>query len=181
MLPQLENDLVALIQASTLSPKLRAVGILPDMADDTLVKQFGVQAPAVYVSGGPFRLVGVSVSPRFIVAAVAKNARGHQAARHGDGVTIGMLEMADALVAIIHNTSTSLTTWRVLSGDPVQSDAFDKAGLFVHLLVVECSVAPDPALDPATLDAFITITNTASLAAGPNEPTAADTITLPQP
>lgn len=141
MLAELESGLVALVKASPLATRLRQVETLPDLEGDTLVTKLAADAPAVYVATGSFQVRGGYAQPKFGVACVARNSRSPLAARHGDGVAIGMLEMADVVMSLLDGASVEVAGERVAfavtSCDMVSSETLYKAGLYVAVVQLQ--------------------------------------------
>src|SRR5579871_1555869 len=114
MLGDAENDLIALIKGSPLGTKLRDVASLPDLSGESLVAKFANDAPAIYLAAGSVQVVDRSARPRFGVACVARNSRGHSAARLGDGAgPIGLYEMIESAAGLIDGAFAGESTWRV--------------------------------------------------------------------
>lgn len=176
----LEKGLQAFIKASDLNNYLRTVGTLPDLDDQTLVDRFATDAPAVYVS----YVTGVgnegSIKRRFGIAVVTRNARGHDEARHGDGVTIGLYEMIDAVESLIDGQNVAEAGWTVRTDREIKSKLMFKAGLYGAVIDIETELTIDHGVDLSTLSGFITYHAEHSMADGSAEPTAIDEITLPQ-
>ncbi|WP_374342580.1 phage protein Gp37 [Azonexus sp.] len=163
MLAELETGLVALIKASALGSRLRQVDSLPDLEGDSLIGRFTTDAPAVYVALGSFPVRNRYVRPRFGIACVARNSRGHQAARHGDGVAIGLYEMLDAVMALMDGAVISYGAdeaagFEVTSCDQVASEPLFQKGLYVGVLQIQAVVdmPMPPFLDESSLAVFQT-------------------------
>lgn len=166
MLAELETGLVALLKASPLGKRLRQIDSLPDLEGDSLVGRFVSDSPAVYVALGSFPVKGGYAQPKFGIACVAKNSRGHQAARHGDGMTVGLQEMLDAVMAIVETTPVTVgegedadqVTFEVLSCDQIASEALYQKGVYVGVVQIQAaSGVPLPStLDEAALADFTT-------------------------
>jgi hypothetical protein len=134
MLAEIEQGLVAHIQASPLAARLRQVDALPDLDGDSLVARFGADAPAVYVAlgGGPLQdgMLSLTVG----IACVARNSRSPQAARQGDGMQIGLLELVHEVITLIHAAYIDGFSYLVLRWDPVASDALTRKGLYAAVV-----------------------------------------------
>lgn len=156
MLAEVESELVELIRNSATAPYLRQVGSLPDLSGSTLVSRFAADAPAVYVSPEPLQVSDGVMTVNFGVACVARNARGHEDARRGDGQTIGLYQIVEQLAALLDSGRTSSIAWTV-SGVSFMRDAvlFD-AGLTVAEVRISGRVTLPPAIDESTLGDFIT-------------------------
>lgn len=148
MLAEIENGLVAMFSGSVLKPRLRQIATLPDLDGDTLIARFASDAPALYVATGSFRIESGYARPKFGIACVAKNSSGHKAARHGDGVAIGLLELVDAAMALVNGCTVDAgenpVALQALGCDFVSSEALFKAGLYVA--VINVHTAADVAL-----------------------------------
>lgn len=154
MLAELETGLVELIKTSPLGQRLRQVDSLPDLEGDSLIGRFVSDAPAVYVALGSFRVAGGYARPKFGIACVAKNSRGHQAARHGDGLAIGLHEMLEATMALMDGAKVAVgiddqVAFEVVSCDLITSEALYQKGVYAG--VVQLQTAADVPL-PAVLD-----------------------------
>lgn len=180
MLGILENELCSLVQESALGKRLRTVEILPALDGDNLVKKFAARPPAVYVAIGNFESRDGGIHVRASLAAVAKNARGHVAALHGEGGEIGLYEILWALLATVHDTGTESAIWRVQRGAPDFDPAYEKRGLHVGLVTLEASLSRPTETDLDSLAAFKTITSDISMAPGTDEPATGDNVSLPQ-
>lgn len=156
MLSELEIELIGAVNASPIAANLRDVAAMPDGDGKTLVKRFLSAAPAVYVVAGPVKFTGDVANIEFALFCLARNARGNDAARRGDGQTIGLYQILDTLAAWLDSHSTTSAVW---SADSI---AFSKAqiwadnGLSVGSLQVSTQVTGPALLDPTALDDFIT-------------------------
>lgn len=145
MLTDLELGLVALIKASTLAPRLRQVDTLPDLEGDSLVARFTTDAPAVYVAMGSFPVRNGYIMPKFGIACVARNSRGHQAARHGDGIAIGLNEMLVAMMSLIDGASVDYgsgdeagtLSFSVVSCDLIASEKLYQSGVYAGVVQIQ--------------------------------------------
>lgn len=154
MLGDLETQLIELLKASPLGSRLRMVDSLPDTPDKDLVKRWGLDAPAAYVVAGDGTLNQAIASPQFVVVLVARNARGHQAARRGDGKTIGLYEMLDAGIAELHGGETPDASWQVTRYQFLQDIDLRDQGLQAALLLIQADVDP-PQKDSMALGDFL--------------------------
>lgn len=146
MLGDLENQLVQLIKESPLGLRLKTVDSLPDVPDKDVLNRWGVDAPAAYVVAMDGTLADLVATPRFVVVMVARNAKGHQEARHGSKAVIGLYEMVDAGVAYLHGGVTEGGSWQVTGYQFQQDNALRDKGLYVSLLAVQCNCdTPEPA------------------------------------
>jgi len=130
MLAEIEQSLVAYIKASPLAARLRQVEALPDLDGDNLVAKFGADAPAVYVALGGGELQDGMAALTVGIACVARNSRSPQAARQGDGMQIGLLELVHEVVSLIHTAYIDDCSYLVIRWDPVASDALTRKGLY---------------------------------------------------
>jgi hypothetical protein len=143
MLAELETGLVALIKASALDRRVRLVDSLPDLAGDSLVGRFVSDAPAVYVALGSFPVVSGYARIKFGIACVARNSRSHQAARHGDGVVIGLHEMLDAVMTLADGATVGAgddaVSFEVISCDQIASEALYQKGIYAGAVQIQSS------------------------------------------
>lgn len=145
MLTDLELGLVALVKASALAPRLRQIDTLPDLEGESLVARFSTDAPAVYVAMGSFPVRNGYIKPKFGVACVARNSRGQQAARHGDGIAIGLHEMLVAVMSLIDGASVNCgsgdeaeaLSFSVVSCDLVASEALYQKGIYAGVIQIQ--------------------------------------------
>lgn len=154
MLGDLENQLIALLKESPLGLRLKTVDSLPDTPDKDVIKRWGVDAPAAYVVAMDGSLSQAVATPQFVVVLVARNARGHQAARHGDGKTIGLYEMLEAGIAELHGGQTDAASWQVSRYQFMHEDALREHGLHVALVQIQADVDP-PQKDAVNLGEFL--------------------------
>jgi hypothetical protein len=162
MLVELETGLVNLIASSALKQRLRQIDSLPDLDGDSLVGRFANDAPAVYVAMGSFEIRGGYARPKYGVACVAKNSRSHKAARHGDGVAIGLQEMLEAVMVLLHGATVSAgvesAAFEVVACNQVASEALYQKGLYAGVVQIQAvaEVRLPPFLDEAALAKFKT-------------------------
>lgn len=142
MLGELEIELISLLKASPLGARLKAVDSMPDTPDKDLVKRWGLDAPAAYVVAMDGSLTQAIATPQFVVVMVARNARGHQAARRGDGKAIGLYEMLDAGIAELHGGQTEGASWQVTRYQFMQDNELRENGLQVALVQIQADVDP---------------------------------------
>jgi hypothetical protein len=154
MLGELESQLVDLLKASPLGARLRVVDSLPDTPDKDLVKRWGLDAPAAYVVAMDGTLSQAIATAQFVVVLVARNARGHQAARRGDGKTIGLYEMLDAGIAELHGGATDDASWQVTRYQFVQDETLRDQGLQAAMLLIQADIDP-PQRDAVNLGEFL--------------------------
>lgn len=153
MLAELEAGLVSMLNASALKQKLAKVDTLPDLDGDNLVSRMAAEAPAVYVvAGTSYRVADSALTVPFALACVARNARGHEDARRGDGKVIGMYQMIEAVIGLADNGRAGECLWRVSGVDFMSDDKLAKAGLTVGVVRIETTVGMPPALDEAALE-----------------------------
>jgi phage gp37-like protein len=162
MLVEIETGLVALIKNSPLGERLKQVDSLPDLEGDSLIGRFVSAAPAIYVAMGSFQVKRGMAAPKYGIACVAKNSRSQQAARHGDGVTIGLQEMLEAVMALLDGASVSYgddtVGFEVASCDLIASEALYQKGVYAGVvqLLPTADVQLPPFLDESALADFKT-------------------------
>ncbi|WP_439861627.1 phage protein Gp37 [Pseudomonas sp. MBLB4136] len=154
MLGDLENQLIALIKDSPLGLRLKTVDSLPDTPDKDVIKRWGLDAPAAYVVAMDGSISQAVATPQFVVVLVARNARGHQAARRGDGKTIGLYQMLDAGIAELHGGQTEDASWQVNRYQFLQEDALREQGLHVALVQLQADTDP-PQKEAVNLGEFL--------------------------
>lgn len=147
MLAEIETGLIELLKASPLKQRLRQIDSLPDLEGDSLIGRFATDAPAVYVAMGSFPVKDRNIRPKYGIACVAKNSRSHQAARHGDGVTIGMYEMLEAVMELVDGVDIvfgdNATSFEVTACDLIASEALFQKGIYAGVVQVQ-SIAEVP-------------------------------------
>lgn len=154
MLGDLETQLIELLKTSPLGARLKVVDSLPDTPDKDVAKRWGLDAPAGYVVAMDGTLSQAIATPQFVVVLVARNARGHQAARHGDGKTIGLYEMLDAGIAELHGGQTAAASWEVTRYQFLQDNELREQGLHVALVQLQADCDP-PQKDAVNLGEFL--------------------------
>lgn len=180
MFAAIEDEIIAAVKASPLGARLRAVASLPAADEENLIARFTADSPAVYVTIGGFVADSRVLTLRYGLACCARNARGHQAARDGEGQLIGVYEMMDALTALFGDRPTTSVGWHVTGGNWLNDKRILRMGLTVGVVNIEGKVPIPNAIDTATLNAFLTYRAEHSLAPGGTEPQAIDEVNLPQ-
>lgn len=159
MLAEAENALIALIKGAPLGAKLREVASLPDLEGDSLVRKFASDAPAVYVAAASFPVADRAAKLKFGLACVARNSRGHAAARQGDGKIIGLYEMLETVAGLVDGAGVAGSgSWRVTGCDFLADEKLYQAGVYAGVVQIELAgeqALPDP-LDEASLAPFVT-------------------------
>ena len=156
MIANLESELIALIKASALGSRVREVDSLPGLDGNSLVQKFNTTAPAVYVAADPFSINDNGLAlPRFGIALVAKNAAGQKAARHGDGIAIGLYDMIDALLGLFNFVDTASCAWRPSGVEFIRDEVLFTNGIWMAVVKVSGSEVslPNP-IDETTLANF---------------------------
>ncbi len=159
MLAEMEAGLVDLIKGSALAAHLKQIGTLPDDDEDSLVRRLAADAPAVYVVAGvPLQIQdGDVLLIKFGFACVARNARGHQESRRGDGKTLGVYEILESVLGIISQRQVAGYQWSVTApGDFMQSEKLWRGGLTVALITIETRATMPEGVDIDALADFKT-------------------------
>lgn len=142
MLVELEQGLVELLRHSPLADKLRQIEALPDLDGDSLVGKFGADAPAVYVAAGAGRVASRGLcEPTLGIACVTRNSRSPQAARQGDGVQIGLLELVEAVMVLLEGAVIGEQEYTVTGYHMVASEALYRKGLYGAVVQVQTAAA----------------------------------------
>jgi hypothetical protein len=162
MLATAQKGLVTLIKNSPLGKRLRIVDVLPVLATQQLFQKFITDAPGIFVDAGGFgdNDGGRKVKLEMALLLVAKNARNAQAAQQGDGIMIGLLEMADYAAALVDGATAGDVTWtvdRCVALDNFEDRVFSAHGLCAMSMKV-CGHAQllDP-VDEQDLDSLLTV------------------------
>lgn len=160
MLVDLEAGLVSLLRQSPLASRLRQVDSLPDLAGDSLIGRFMSDAPAVYVAMGSFPVKNSAATLKYGIACVAKNSRSHQAARHGDGVAIGLYDMLDAVMALVDgvviNHAEGSVGFEVIGCDVVANEDLYQKGVYVGVVQIQSTTEVSLLTEIANLADFET-------------------------
>jgi hypothetical protein len=158
MFAEMEAGLISMVEQSALKQYLARVNTLPDIDGDNLVKRMAADAPAVYVvAGQPVAVSGGALKISFGLACAARNARGHEEARRGDGKTIGVYAMLESVLGLAENGRAGGYLWRV-SGVEFMSDAvLLQNGLTVGVVTIETSADMPAGIDEAALADFATL------------------------
>jgi hypothetical protein len=144
MLRELEQGLVAHLKNSALADRLRQIATLPDLDGDSLFGRFGAEAPAVYVALGSGVVDACGVTePTLGIACLARNSRSAEAARHGDGQVIGLIDLVEAVMTIVDGAVVGEQEYAVLRWDMLSSEPLTRKGLYAAVVTVR-TVAPLP-------------------------------------
>ena len=155
MFAEMEIGLVAVIEASPLAQKLVCVETLPELDGDNLVKQFAARSPAVYVVAGVHAQVSDgAIRVPFGLACVARNARGHEEARRGDGLTVGVYAMIESVLGLVENGQAGGYLWRVTGIEFMTEAVLTQNGLTVGVVTVETLAALPNGIDETALAAL---------------------------
>ncbi|MEW5903643.1 MAG: phage protein Gp37 [Pseudomonadota bacterium] len=158
MLAEMEAGLVAMLDGSALKAKLKLVGTLPDLDGDNLVKRLAVEAPAVYVvAGTSFRISDGTMAVPFGLACVARNASGHEEARRGDGRTVGLYQMLEAVLGVADGGRGGEFCWRATGVNYMNDDKLTANGLTVAVVMVETNAAMPSGIDESLLSDFTNV------------------------
>ncbi|MFL1552497.1 phage protein Gp37 [Pseudomonas sp. D47] len=140
MLGEIEIELINTIKNSELGKHLKVVASLPSMPDKDVLNRWGADAPAAYVVALDGSVTnGEFLSIPFVVVLVARNARGPDAARHGDKRVIGLYDMVKAGFALLHGATWSDGKWLASSYQFMQDVELRNAGLSVALISLRTS------------------------------------------
>ena len=156
MLAEIETGLIELLKDSPLRQRVRQIDTLPDLEGDSLIGRFTTDAPAIYVAMGSFQIANRNARPKYGIACVARNSRGHQAARHGDGVVIGLYEMLDAVMELVDSSLiayrqgvvddeefSDAVSFEVTGVDLVSSESLFQKGIYAGVVQIQ-SIAEVP-------------------------------------
>lgn len=165
MLAAAQDGLIKLLKGSPLAKKLRTVDVLPTVATQLLFQHFVLNAPGIFVDVGGFSDNNKSrnVKAEMGILLIAKNARGQQQAQQGDGIMIGVIEMADIASALIDGATAGCINWtveRVAALDNFEDRPFCNSGLIAMAMKVCGKATLPPRLSPeafAALDDFKTM------------------------
>lgn len=157
MLAAQENALLAALREHRQVRQLvRTVGTLPKVLGKDLLARYAADAPALYVVPGRFRVQSDTLLPTFTVAAVARNVGGHEAARKGTDVDLGVDGLMALAVRAIHGRRLGDCQWTLAAGEMVDDELFFTAGLTALEMVFEGSpIELDADYGMAELDDFL--------------------------
>ena len=159
MITRIENYIVDLISGSEICKHLRDVKGLPDLPDADKIKQIALMSPAVYViidNYMPYQDTNESMTIDAKLLVLSSNSRGFDDARHGDGQTIGMYQIADFLTKFFnpHLSRDSDIRVQFKKWQSISHSAFRDAGLCASYIDLDVCVSADYLLDTPTLDDF---------------------------
>lgn len=148
---------LALIAALKARPGIqkttRTVSSLPTVPDDAkLLQRYLVDAPALYVTEGVYRVVDDMGVLAFTVGIVVRNVGGNTQARLGDGQSISADQLLTLVIRALHGRRIGDASWNVRRAEYLEPvDVFEAAGLTVVGVSVESTpmALPD---DPEELD-----------------------------
>ncbi|MDR2187031.1 MAG: DUF1834 family protein [Azonexus sp.] len=156
MLAECEDGLIALIKNAPLGQRLAVVGALPGVDGEALVRRFGAEAPAVYIAPGQIEVKEGACRLYFALGCVARNSRGQEAARKGDGMAIGLYQMVEAVAALADCATAGGINWSVVGIDYLNEATLADNQLHVAVVRLVSSgwILLPPALDETALAAF---------------------------
>lgn len=159
MLAEAEDALVKAIKDSAIGQKLTVVEPLPGIDNADLVKHFAANPPAVYVAPASFPVKDGSADLKFGIACVTRHGRGFEQARKGDGKSLGLYTMLEAVAALVDGAQIGGASWGVTGVSFMADELLFKAGLEVAAIHIETTgaVTLPPALDEAALADFKTL------------------------
>lgn len=155
MLAELEQELIAAVNASSIANKLKDVAAMPDGDAETLVKRFAAAAPGVYAVAGDINFDDDTAALYFNLICCTRNARGNDAARHGDAQTIGLYQIIDALTYEFNSLRTASAVWHAKSVAFGKGKVWAANGLSVASIRLDTKVTRIP-VDESLLGDFIT-------------------------
>ena len=187
-----EAELLDVIRNSAIGRRCRRVEVLPSLTDRGLIDALG-KPPAVFASVRAVDVSGDLATVRYSLWVVAQNFRGHQAARQGDGIVLGLYDLAEGVMAaILAEPGYMLGNFRPDGGEYADKygvhtgeitcstqvdlpDQFDLQALLAPFATFHADYDIDPTT-PAAYSGWLLDPPSTTLAA----PDAADTVTLPQ-
>jgi hypothetical protein len=139
MLTEMENGLIVLIRESALGKCLTGVRSLPDIDGDNLVKRFGSEAPAVYVTPTQIKVRPGEWLISFGLGCVARSGRSQAAARKGDGHAIGLYQIVEGVVALADRARTGDINWSVIGVEYISDTTLANNALHVATVMLQTS------------------------------------------
>lgn len=154
MLGKHELAIIAALQARPgIQKTTRTVGSLPAVPDDEkLLRRYLVDAPALYVTEGVYRIVDDLGLLSFTIGIVVRNVAGNTQARLGDGISVSADQLLILVVRALHGRRIGDASWTVRRAEALEPvDVFEASGLTVLGVSVESSpmALPD---DPEDLE-----------------------------
>lgn len=140
MLGKHELAIIAALKARPgIQRTTRTVGSLPAVPDDNkLLQRYLVDAPALYVTEGVFRVVDDLVVLSFTIGIVVSNVGGNTQARLGDGVSVSADQLLALVVRALHARRVGDAGWNVRRAEYLEPiDVFEAAGLTVVGVSIE--------------------------------------------
>lgn len=113
------------------------------------------RAPAVYAVAGNAAFADGLMKIGFDLICIARNARSNDAARRGDGQTIGLYQMLDGLAAHLDCLRTSSTIWHTKSLSFAKGKVWSDQGLSAGSLQLSAEVL-QTGVDETALGDFVT-------------------------
>jgi hypothetical protein len=130
MLALHENALITALQTHRdVMRLLRTMESLPKLTGKELLQKYLVDAPALYVVPGRFSVKDDDVTLEFTVAGVIRNVAGQAQARKGDGIDIGCDHLMILATRALHNQHLGQCSWSLVSGEMVDDEVFEQAGI----------------------------------------------------
>ena len=154
MLGKHELALIAALKARPgIQKTTRTVGSLPAVPDDTkLLQRYLVDAPALYVTEGLYRIVDDMGLLSFTVGIVVRNVVGNTQARLGDGISVSADQLLTLVVRTLHGRRIGDASWNIRRAEYLEPiDVFEAAGLTVVGVSIESTLMALPD-DPDELD-----------------------------
>ena len=127
---------------------------MPD--DAKLLQRYLVDAPALYVTEGVYRIVDDMGVLAFTVGIVVRNVGGNTQARLGDGQSISADQLLTLVIRALHGRRIGDASWNIRRAEYLEPvDVFEAAGLTVVGVSVESTpmALPD---DPRRSTAWAT-------------------------
>ena len=154
MLAEAENALIdALKNHRDIRRLVRTVGSLPQALDAELLRQYTVDAPALYVIPGVMQVDDGIATLRFTVAGVVRNVGGQEQARKGDGIDLGTSHMLTLVVRALHCHCIAGCDWTMQRAELVDEVVFAQAGIAaIEMYFVSSPIELDSDFGAAQLD-----------------------------
>lgn len=154
-----ETHLVELLR-DAFGDRVREVESVPAQLSPEELTRVLKAAPALYVAflgGRRSEARGLAFTASMGIYAVAANAAGEEARRHGDARTIGAYDLVEITAALVdRHRAPEIGTLEVREITNLFSAAFTKAGRTVYAVVLDLPLALDDQPDLSLLDDFAT-------------------------
>lgn len=148
-----EDALIAALKARPgLKKALRTVGGIPAVPSEQLLRNYAVNAPAIYVAAPRLVVNDDTAVLRFTLVVMVKNAASRDQARKGNQVELGIDQLFTLLCRTVNGKRIGDTSWAVKSAEYADDDLFVSQSLTVLEVAVESGTVELPFEDADDLE-----------------------------